>query len=452
MQLPSLIHTLLLSIALFQAVFILIQYIIFKRKEYIYYILYILCISAYIYNCLETQINLTAYSLSHPYMQRLLDVPMLALAFFLYVHFGSKFLDITPARKAYRPVIIFKSFMLVIMLAFALFVPLGVPTQTASIVFMSCSPFMFCLAVWILYTLYKQGGSLDYFLIAGGLMVALGGMSGMIVAITSSRLGMGNPAVYYPIEIAVLLELLLLNTGLIFKSRLLEKNVIKAQQQLIDEYERNEQLMKKLLGIRHKISSDLHDDIGASLSSLHIYSALAESVIEQQPDKAKELLREISVNTQQAMDRMGDIVWAMQPAENENLTIEAKIKNYGSRLLAAKNIHCTYNIAAGVAAQLKNMEVRKNLLLLIKEALNNAAKYSGASCVEVSLCARADTLIVQVKDDGCGFNIGSARPGNGIANMQNRAGLMGGTFVLQSEPGSGTTVTCTIPIANISDT
>ncbi|HMO61261.1 MAG TPA: histidine kinase [Ferruginibacter sp.] len=452
MQIPSLVHTLLLSIALFQAVFILIQYIIFKRKEYLYYILYILCISTYIYNCLEIQINLTGYSLAYPYLQRLLDVPMLALAFYLYVHFGSRFLDITPARKAYLPVIIFKAFVLTVMVAFAAFVPLGIDMATANVVFMVCSPFMFGVAVWILYVLYNEGGALDYFVIGGGLMIALGGISGIVVAATSRQLGIGNPAVYYPMEIAVLLELLLLNTGLIFKSRLLEKNVIQSQQQLIDEYERNEQLMKKLSGIRQKISSDLHDDIGASLSSLHIYSALAENIFDQKPGKAKELLREISTNTQQVMDRMGDIVWAMQSAADEHLTIEAKIKNYGSSLLAAKNIKCIYNIAPDATLRITNMEARKNILLMIKEALNNVAKYSAADTAEVNLYMDSSNLVVTIKDNGKGFNTGTVILGNGIRNMQHRAQILGGICTILTAPGHGVTLTCLLPIANISDT
>lgn len=207
----------------------------------------------------------------------------------------------------------------------------------------------------------------------------------------------------------------------------------------------------RVANLKNHISQDLHDDVGASLSSLHIFSSLAEKLVDKQPEKAKEILKQISVNTQNAMENMGDIVWSMKKFNDDDKVLESRIKNYGSSLLTIKNIQCHYDINPEVDSRLKDMEQRKNLLLIIKEAINNIAKYSEADQVSINLVASGKMAELYIRDNGKGFEAGNTHKGNGLGNMARRAKMIGGQLVVESEPGIGTKVTCTFPLARFSD-
>jgi signal transduction histidine kinase len=208
----------------------------------------------------------------------------------------------------------------------------------------------------------------------------------------------------------------------------------------------------KIAALRNSISQDLHDDVGATLSSLHIYSSLAEKIVEENPEKAKDLLKKITANTLSVMDNMGDIVWAMKPATDNGEHLEAKIKNYGLNLLNGQDIACTYHIAPHAASLVKNMNARKHILLIIKEALNNIAKYSNASAASVSLTMEAHAIVVTITDNGIGFDPITVKKGNGLQNMQERCAALKGNCTIQSQPGKGCSIIGRLPLTSIRET
>jgi signal transduction histidine kinase len=209
--------------------------------------------------------------------------------------------------------------------------------------------------------------------------------------------------------------------------------------------------VKKILMVRTKISQDLHDDIGGSLSSIYIYSSVAEKEVTDNPVKAKEFLRQINTNSLQMMDNISDIVWANNPTSAHESTLEGRIKNYGYELLAQKNIECEYAIYPHIESKLSSPEARRNIVLIIKEACNNMAKYSEATTAKIAVTQFGTSLLLIIEDNGQGFEMESGRQGNGILTMTQRAASLGGQFTLKSAPGSGTKISCMIPLAKISD-
>ena len=164
------------------------------------------------------------------------------------------------------------------------------------------------------------------------------------------------------------------------------------------------------------------------------------------------MLQQIAANTEEVMQNMEHIVWSMQPSETNGHTIEAKLKDIGYGLLTIKNIQCNYSICNLVEVVCKEMELRKNIVLIAKEAINNIAKYSNATIVAVSLSRQNNDIILSITDDGNGFDMENYKPGNGLLNMQTRAKALGGITSIQSAIGKGTSITCSIPVTNISDT
>lgn len=207
----------------------------------------------------------------------------------------------------------------------------------------------------------------------------------------------------------------------------------------------------KEIEIRSKISKDLHDDIGATLSSIKIYGELAQNILENKPEHSKEMMGKVTDQANNLMGRMGDVIWSMKPVSEEKNSFTARLKNYGNELLVPKEIVCEYNIDETVGNKIINPVVRKNILLIVKEAMNNIAKYSEAGSAKVSLWKEDKSVLLTISDNGKGFSNPDVLNGNGLGNMRQRAKDLGGTCNILSEPGKGVCITCTFPIKIFSD-
>ncbi len=206
----------------------------------------------------------------------------------------------------------------------------------------------------------------------------------------------------------------------------------------------------QLVRLQNKISQDLHDDVGSSLSSLQVYSAVAKKLMDTQPIKAKEMLERIANEAAVVMDHIGDIVWSMKTVQEQSL--DKRIKNFSADLLGAASIEYKVFIEAGAEECIRSMQARRSVLLIIKEALNNTVKYGKANFVAISIKKLAGHLCVQVTDNGCGFSISDQeKKGNGLSNMRTRTLDLGGMFDITATPGKGTTVSALFPLPNISE-
>jgi streptogramin lyase len=217
-------------------------------------------------------------------------------------------------------------------------------------------------------------------------------------------------------------------------------------------YQYRIQQIKKLFAVRTKISQDLHDEVGSTLSSIHVYSSVAAKAMQTNPEATKNALQQIKQNTQEVMENMSDIVWAINTGIDGQMTLGDKLKNYGFELLNPLGINCSYDIERQAEKRLVNIEARKNVLLIAKEAMNNIAKYSAATEASFQLGIIKGHLHLKISDNGVGFRPGNTHKGNGLFNMQHRISSLGGTFHLDAAEGKGTTIQCRIPLTSISDT
>ena len=204
-----------------------------------------------------------------------------------------------------------------------------------------------------------------------------------------------------------------------------------------------------ILQEHERISADLHDDIGSTLSSISVYSELADKYYTSRPEKSHEIVHTISVQTRELMTRIEDIIWSLKPHHPEKTTIKTRLQDYALELLSGKNVGYTIEADPAVDDLIKDPFLRKNILLIMKEAINNAAKYSQASMVHIGVIATEEWLRIKVVDNGIGFETQTMSSGNGLGNMRKRATDIGGEFSVQSIPGTGTTLTIDIPMTNI---
>ncbi|MFN3795459.1 MAG: two-component regulator propeller domain-containing protein [Chitinophagaceae bacterium] len=208
--------------------------------------------------------------------------------------------------------------------------------------------------------------------------------------------------------------------------------------------------VNKLLAVeklRNRVARDLHDDMGSTLSTINILSSMAKTKIGTDIAKANEYISKISDNSQRMMDAMDDIVWSIKPSNDSMAKIVARMREFATNVLEAKDIEIDFQIDDAVYDVALNMEARRDFYLVFKEAINNAAKYSGAATVKLILNVEQRLLLMQVCDDGKGFDPALADSGNGLGNMQKRADAMHAAFKITSILGAGTTVEMRIPTA-----
>lgn len=196
---------------------------------------------------------------------------------------------------------------------------------------------------------------------------------------------------------------------------------------------------------RKKITADLHDDIGATLSSLQLNSAIASQLINSDTKQAKKILHKIEDQSKNLADKIGDIIWSMKPGKDEFMTIGSRIKNFANDILGATNINYKILIDQGINKTVQDITTRKNLVLITKEAVNNVAKYSCATEVLISLKIVDKQIQLKIEDNGNGFNVCEDK-GNGLANMRKRTEELNGTFAINSELKNGTAILISIPV------
>lgn len=191
--------------------------------------------------------------------------------------------------------------------------------------------------------------------------------------------------------------------------------------------------------IRNGISADMHDEIGSTLSSITFYS----QALLMQMDKAEhqQVVQKIKENAQQVQEGISDIVWSVKAGSDEIQDVFARMFHFGSGLAESKGIAFYFETDPQLQKMKLDMQTRKNLYLIFKEALNNAAKYAECSTLHVQIRFEKERVKMLIKDNGKGFDSQFAKKGNGLTNMQQRATQMKGQLTIQSEKGSGTVVT-----------
>ncbi|MGC4101471.1 sensor histidine kinase [Ferruginibacter sp.] len=297
------------------------------------------------------------------------------------------------------------------------------------------------------------------YLAAGAIVIIASGIISTVVYIVNVKHDFFFNAISW-IMMGFFVDVLLFSSAIGYK---IKTDALEKEAALSDLIRQNEVLQQKEIEKiqtiyktkeeeRLRIANDLHDDIGASLSSLQIYSAIAEKNIVANPAKTEEMVQRIGKQSKQLLENMNDIVWSMKTAADSSTTLEDKIKNFGVELLTDRDINLTYEISTAAENVLQNIYARKNILLLIKEGMNNIAKYSQAREAKIVMGINSDTLFCCISDDGIGFNNTAATTGNGLKNMQYRVNELSGAMDIITATGAGTTISVIVPIAAVKET
>jgi len=182
--------------------------------------------------------------------------------------------------------------------------------------------------------------------------------------------------------------------------------------------------------LRNKISAELHDELGSTLSGISMYSHMVSDMLQSgEYEKAKASVSIIQRSASQVTQNLDDLVWTINPINDSLQTLAERLGEYGREICYTKNM-----VFVG------------SYLLKSEEAINNAVKYSNATSVELAIKENNNMLEFSVRDNGNGFDIQQVKKGNGLTNMQRRANEIKALFQLESSINGGTIVRMQVKI------
>lgn len=171
--------------------------------------------------------------------------------------------------------------------------------------------------------------------------------------------------------------------------------------------------------LRLQIASDLHDEIGSSLSSIAVQTQMLGA--ETDKKKLESKINMIGELTRDVIGIMSDIIWSIDSRNDSLKDLISRIQNFSFNLFNDSSIEINYDIHLENPQKKIRPHIRQNLYLIIKEALNNIFKHSGASSAAVKIRETSNKIEIAIHDDGRGLDTDRTYPGNGLRNMRMRA-------------------------------
>jgi len=209
-----------------------------------------------------------------------------------------------------------------------------------------------------------------------------------------------------------------------------------------------EERLRELQTVRTRIATDLHDDIGSSLTQIAILSEVAQQSIKGNGASLTPL-KSITTVSNELVEAMSDIVWAINPEKDHLQDLIQRMRRFASDVLLAKGISLDFDAPSYAPDIPLGANTRRAVFLIFKESLANIVKHANAKHVGVQFGFSSRELTLTISDDGCGFDVDKLssglftdqKGGHGILSMRKRAAEMNGRLQLDSQPGQGTTMT-----------
>jgi signal transduction histidine kinase/ligand-binding sensor domain-containing protein len=206
--------------------------------------------------------------------------------------------------------------------------------------------------------------------------------------------------------------------------------------------------------VRTRIATDLHDELGSSLSRISILSEVAARRAAAREEVSSQV-GDIGRSARELVDVASDIVWSTDPRRDDLGSLLVRLRHFAADLLEARGIEWKLEAPAEPQRIRLGPDQRRHVYLVLKEAIHNAARHSKATRVTIRVGRNEGSLEATVRDDGCGFDLtkrrssGGGRHGNGLVNMRGRAEQAGGEMSIRSQPGQGTEIMLRLPLRGV---
>jgi signal transduction histidine kinase len=201
---------------------------------------------------------------------------------------------------------------------------------------------------------------------------------------------------------------------------------------------------------RSRIAHDLHDDLGSSLTEIGVLASKGQR--SDTLDDLTALFRAITAKVRGLVTALDIIVWTIDPKDNSLESVADYLSDFASEYLSHSGITCRFDIPIAMPSIVVDGRLRYDLVLAVKETLNNIVRHAQATEVEFQMAFEEDQLQITISDNGKGF--ASKRPpgGNGLKNLPLRLSKLGGQYDIESLIGKGTIVTIRLRLSQRTET
>jgi signal transduction histidine kinase len=420
------------------SIFFFIQFSILKRKEYLFYALYLFLLSIYYLLAipefffsirLDDKKSIEAFNLFKRPVQFFISV---SYSLFVMYYLGLK--------ERSRP--LFRIFRFLIFLYFVL----AAACFLGNIFHWAYDPIyyivglmLFPLQLYVVTALFKYKVPYSRYIIWGSIIVLVGSIITLLLSLylVDHPAGWVNNAnTYVPVMISIVFDIFLFTVAL-------QRKIADNEKSLLDAvYSRQQAVSLE----RERIIADLHDDVGGGLSSIRMMSDLM--VLKDEGAGVASFAGKISDTSKEIAQRMNTIIWSLN-TENDTLrNFIEYVRQYGLSYFEGSAIKFGFYTAGDIpfGNELSGVQ-RKNLFLITKEALHNILKHSGATRVDLRIQLLDQNLQLEISDNGKGIQQQNDF-GNGLKNMKKRIGEINGHLEILSH--NGTLIKLSLPISWLS--
>ncbi|MCB0763772.1 MAG: tetratricopeptide repeat protein [Flavobacteriales bacterium] len=246
------------------------------------------------------------------------------------------------------------------------------------------------------------------------------------------------------LAIALVLLAVVVGSAIWQRARLLKrtnKTILQAQERLVES-----ERAREASEVRTRIARDVHDQLGSDLTKLVLLSGESKAVSREDPDSLPGLTDEMERIAAAANRSLGDIVWAIDTEHDSLAGLTERVRAHCERMLGNSGISHHIDCAHDGPDLVLDPGTRRDVHMILREALNNALKHAQATHIDVLFHSSENRLKMEVRDDGTGHWIDGTPGGNGIRNMRQRAERCGAR--LEISTGNGTTVSMMLDLTN----
>lgn len=425
------------GVLLMMILFMLTNFVISRSTEFLYNAMYSFFMFLLIFfNSIVTRSTTAFANLYLSY----LDFLFLVTGTIFYIAFARRFLN---TKELYKKLDIFLKFSeRFILLLLCIYTYINFFTK-AFVYQLNLENLMkiIILSIGIIFIVlaFKKRNRLFNYLAAGNVILVLFSTISFLIILSGLRSYaiLKNSLFYY--YIGIVLELTFFLLGLNYKNknelikRIKEQEALKLEAEKA-EYENQIAIIKAQQEVRNRISADMHDDLGAGMTTIRLYSEMAKNKLADNPIPE---INKISSSANDLLNKMNAIIWSMSSSNDSLHNTIAYIRSYAQEYFEDTGINCKIIIPENLPNIEVIGEIRRNFFMVVKEALNNILKHANATEVKINLVRVPDGLKLYIHDNGKGIDLEKLRQfGNGLKNMKKRMNDLDIEFSIENKNGT----------------
>ncbi|MFZ1372067.1 MAG: sensor histidine kinase [Ferruginibacter sp.] len=425
------------GVLLMMILFMVTNYIINHKQEFLYNALYSLCMFLLIF--LNSTLSRTNSPFSKIYFSYF-DFLLLVTGTVFYITFTRKFLN---TKNDYELIDkIFKYGERFVLLLLGIYTYLHFFTSTfLPQYFLEIIMKILILVIGIVFIslAFKHKKRLFNYIAAGNAMLILFSVISLFLLLIKIRpVNIFYSSLFY-YNTGIVFELAFFLMGLNYKNRSEIISGIKEQEALKLEAEKKEfetqlAIIKAQQEERNRISADMHDDLGAGMTTISLYSELAKTKLKDNPIPE---IDKISSSANELLNKMNAIIWSMSSSNDSLNNMIGYIRSYAQEYFENTGVTCRISIPDNLPNIEVIGEIRRNVFLVVKEALNNILKHAKATEVSITLERVEGGLSLFIHDNGKGIDLSAIRQfGNGLKNMKKRMQDIDIDFRIENKNGT----------------